>query len=110
MLKEGALGGIEAIFKMHDDNRRLTGTIVIILGPILAAVRFSEAKIEGKVGHAADPHKSTDPILVVSFTLLALQQLILSEVDPLHSHVWLLVFTFTPYFSASMLLYHIKLL
>ncbi|KAL2550856.1 IAA-amino acid hydrolase ILR1-like 3 [Forsythia ovata] len=87
MINEGALGDAEAIFGMHVDFKRPTGTIASLSGPVLAAVCLFEAKIEGKGGHAADPHKSTDPILAVSFTILALQQLISRETDPLHSQV-----------------------
>ncbi|CAA2965809.1 IAA-amino acid hydrolase ILR1-like 5 [Olea europaea subsp. europaea] len=87
MIKEGALGDAEAIFGMHVDFKRPTGTIASISGPVLAAVCFFEVKIEGKGGHAAAPHKNTDPILAASFTILALQQLISREVDPLHSQV-----------------------
>ncbi|CAI9772048.1 unnamed protein product [Fraxinus pennsylvanica] len=87
MIKEGALGDTEAIFGMHVDFKRPTGTIASLSGPVLAAVCFFEVKIEGKGGHAADPHKNTDPIIAASFTILALQQLISREVDPLHSQV-----------------------
>ncbi|XP_022844546.1 IAA-amino acid hydrolase ILR1-like 5 isoform X2 [Olea europaea var. sylvestris] len=87
MIKEGALGDAEAIFGMHVDFKRPTGTIASISGPVLAAVCFFEVKIEGKGGHAAAPHKNTDPILAASFMILALQQLISREVDPLHSQV-----------------------
>ncbi|KAL3846052.1 hypothetical protein ACJIZ3_003455 [Penstemon smallii] len=87
MIKEGALGNAEAIFGMHVDYTEPTGTISSVSGPILAAVCFFEAKIVGKGGHAAEPHNSIDPILATSFAILALQQLISREVDPLQSQV-----------------------
>ncbi|KAL6963376.1 IAA-amino acid hydrolase ILR1-like 5 [Sarracenia purpurea var. burkii] len=87
MIKEGALGDAEAIFGMHIDSTKPTGTIAAISGPVLAAVSFFEARIEGKGGHAAEPHTSVDPILAASFVILALQQLISREVDPLQSQV-----------------------
>lgn len=87
MIKDGALGNAEAIFGMHVDYYRSTGSIATQSGPILAAVSFFEATIEGIGGHAANPHKSTDPIVAASFAVLALQQLISREVDPLHSQV-----------------------
>ncbi|GFY84003.1 IAA-leucine-resistant (ILR1)-like 3 [Actinidia rufa] len=62
MIKEGALGDAEAIFGMHIDSSRSTGSI-------------------------AKPHTSVDPILAASFVILALQQLISREVDPLQSQV-----------------------
>ncbi|KAJ7965223.1 IAA-amino acid hydrolase ILR1-like [Quillaja saponaria] len=87
MIKEGALGDAEAIFGMHIDYINPTGAIASISGPFLAAGCFFEAKIVGNGGHAAAPHVSVDPILAASFTILALQQLISRESDPLHSHV-----------------------
>ncbi|XP_051138123.1 IAA-amino acid hydrolase ILR1-like 5 [Andrographis paniculata] len=87
MIKEGALGDAEAIFAMHVDFQAPTGTITSRPGPFLAAVSFFEAKIVGKGGHAASPHESVDPISAASFAILALQQLISREVDPLHSQV-----------------------
>lgn len=87
MIKEGALGDAEAIFGMHVDYEGPTGSISTLAGPVLAAVCFFEAKIVGKGGHAAEPHNSIDPILAASFAILALQQLISRESDPLNSQV-----------------------
>ncbi|XP_075647575.1 IAA-amino acid hydrolase ILR1-like 5 [Castanea sativa] len=87
MIKDGALHDAEAIFGMHISPILPTGSIDSISGPALAAVCFFEAKIVGKDGHAADPHKNVDPILAASFVILALQQLISRETDPLHSQV-----------------------
>ncbi|XP_077248317.1 IAA-leucine-resistant (ILR1)-like 3 [Tasmannia lanceolata] len=87
MLKEGALGDAEAIFAMHIDPQSPTGTISSHPGPTLAAVCFFQAKIEGQGGHAAEPHCNIDPIVTASFAILALQQLISREADPLHSQV-----------------------
>ncbi|CAK9158258.1 unnamed protein product [Ilex paraguariensis] len=87
MIKEGALGDAEAIFGMHVDYTKPTGSIATISGPCLAAVSFFEAKIEGKGGHAAETHTIVDPILAAAFAILALQQIVSREVDPLQSQV-----------------------
>ncbi|XVF10205.1 hypothetical protein REPUB_Repub07fG0162600 [Reevesia pubescens] len=87
MIREGALGDAEAIFGMHIDYKTPTGSIALLPGSLLAAVSFFEAKIEGVGGHAAGPHQTADPILAASFVILALQQLISREADPLHSQV-----------------------
>ncbi|XP_076948215.1 IAA-amino acid hydrolase ILR1-like 3 [Bidens hawaiensis] len=87
MINEGALGGAEAIFGMHVDFTVPTGTIATLPGPMLAAVCFFVARIQGKGGHAAEPHNAVDPILAASATVLALQQLISRELDPLQSQV-----------------------
>ncbi|XP_075648152.1 IAA-amino acid hydrolase ILR1-like 5 [Castanea sativa] len=87
MIKDGALHDAEAIFGMHISSILPTGIIDSNSGPALAAVCIFEAKIVGKDGHAADPHTNVDPILAASFAILALQQLISRETDPLHSQV-----------------------
>lgn len=87
MIKEGALGDAEAIFAMHNDYTTPTGTISALAGPNLAAVCMFKVKIEGKGGHAAAPHNSVDPVLAASFAILALQQLVSREADPLLSQV-----------------------
>lgn len=87
MIKEGALGDAKAIFAMHNDYTTPTGSITSLAGPNLAAVSVFEAKMEGKGGHAAAPHNSVDPVLAASFAILALQQLVSREADPLLSEV-----------------------
>lgn len=87
MIKDGALDGVEAIFGMHVDYRSPLGTISSHPGPTQAAVCFFEAKIEGKGGNVATPHLNMDPVVATAFAILALQQLISREDDPLHSQV-----------------------
>ncbi|KAK4740448.1 hypothetical protein SAY87_032390 [Trapa incisa] len=87
MIGEGVLGDAEAIFAMHVDYTTPTGSIAVLPGPNTAAVSFFEARIEGEGGHAAVPHKTVDPVIATSFCILALQQLISRETDPLHSQV-----------------------
>ncbi|KAB1228253.1 IAA-amino acid hydrolase ILR1-like 3 [Morella rubra] len=87
MIKEGALQDAQAIFGMHIDCKLPTGSIASISGPVAAATSIFEAKIVGKGGHAAGPHISVDPILAASFAILALQQIISRETDPLNSQV-----------------------
>ncbi|XWS61440.1 hypothetical protein CRYUN_Cryun07bG0125800 [Craigia yunnanensis] len=85
MIREGALGDAETIFGMHIDCKIPTGSIALVPGPFLAAVSFFKTKIEGVGGHAAGPHYTADPILAASFAILALQQLVSREADPIHS-------------------------
>ncbi|KAK7317062.1 hypothetical protein RJT34_00982 [Clitoria ternatea] len=87
MIKEGALQDVEAIFALHIDATTLAGAITSIPGPLTAAGCMFEAKIVGVGGHAASPHQTVDPLLATSFAILALQQLVSRESDPVHSHV-----------------------
>lgn len=92
MIKEGALGDSEAIFGMHIDTETSAGSINSLSGPALAATGKFEVKIMGLGGHAAQPHSAVDPIIAASFSVLALQQLISREIDPLESQVCLFIF------------------
>ncbi|CAL0305373.1 unnamed protein product [Lupinus luteus] len=87
VIKDGALKDAEAIFGFHIDHTTPTGAIASSPGPISAAGCVFEVKIVGEGGHAAFPHKSVDPMLATSFAILALQQLVSREADPLHSQV-----------------------
>ncbi|KAM3324653.1 IAA-amino acid hydrolase ILR1-like 3 [Capsicum chacoense] len=87
MIEEGALDGVKAIFGMHVWPFIPTGIIGSKPGPIMAGAGRFTAIMHGKGGHAAIPHKAKDPILAVSMTVLALQQLVSRETDPLESRV-----------------------
>ncbi|XP_016477586.1 IAA-amino acid hydrolase ILR1-like 3 [Nicotiana tabacum] len=87
MLEEGALNGVQAIFGMHVWPYMPTGTIGSRPGPIMAGAGRFTAIMQGKGGHAAMPHTTRDPILAVSMAVLALQQLVSRETDPLESRV-----------------------
>ena len=87
MLQEGALEKVQAIFGLHVNPHLQTGAISSRPGPILAASGRFLAVIQGKGGHAADPHQSTDPVLAASSAILSLQPLVSREADPLDARV-----------------------
>ncbi|XP_010246184.1 PREDICTED: IAA-amino acid hydrolase ILR1-like 3 [Nelumbo nucifera] len=87
MLQEGALDNIPAIFGLHVLPSLPSGTIASKPGQLLAGSGRFLAIIQGKGGHAATPHKTTDPVLAASLAILALQQIISRETDPLDSKV-----------------------
>lgn len=89
MLEEGALDGFQAMFGLHVWPFMPVGTIGSRPGPIMAGSSRFSAIMQGKGGHAAIPHKTRDPILAVSMAVLALQQLVSRETDPLESRVCL---------------------
>lgn len=87
MLKEGALDGSQAIFGLHVDPSLPTGTIGSKPGPFLASSGRFIASIKGEGGHAASPHRTKDPVLAASMAILALQQIVSRETDPLEAMV-----------------------
>ncbi|OVA07099.1 Peptidase M20 [Macleaya cordata] len=64
-----------------------TGTIASRPGPLMAGAARFVATIQGKGGHAANPHGAKDPVLAASFTILALQQIVSRETNPLEGRV-----------------------
>ncbi|OMO82421.1 Peptidase M20 [Corchorus capsularis] len=87
MIKEGAVDNVQAIFGLHVAPEMPTGTVGSRPGPFLAGSARFVAKIQGKGGHAALPHTAIDPILATSFAILALQQIVSRETDPLQATV-----------------------
>ncbi|XP_057778002.1 IAA-amino acid hydrolase ILR1-like 3 [Salvia miltiorrhiza] len=87
MIKQGALDGVEAIFGLHVDPTLPTGTVSSKPGPMLAGAGRFKVDVQGKGGHAASPHKTTDPVLALAMVVLALQHIISRETDPLESRV-----------------------
>ncbi|ONH95981.1 hypothetical protein PRUPE_7G099800 [Prunus persica] len=87
MIKEGALDNIQGIFGLHIQPLMPVGTIGSRPGPILAGSGRFTVTIHGKGGHAAFPHLATDPILAACSAVIALQQLISRETDPLEARV-----------------------
>lgn len=88
MIKEGALDDIQSMFGMHVWPGMSVGTIASKPGPLLAGSNRFSAVIQGKGGHAAAPHKTRDPVLALSMAILALQQLVSRETDPLEARVF----------------------
>ncbi|KAM7526002.1 hypothetical protein LguiA_015904 [Lonicera macranthoides] len=87
MLRHGVLDDINAIFALHVFPSFPTGVIASRPGPILAGAGLFTATIQGRGGHAATPHKARDPILAASSAVVALQQIVSRETDPLEARV-----------------------
>ena len=87
MLREGILDDVNAIVSLHVLASVPTGEIASQAGPVLAGVGLFTATIKGVGAHGAQPHLSRDPILAASSTIVALQQIISRETNPLESGV-----------------------
>ncbi|KAK9156806.1 hypothetical protein Scep_003380 [Stephania cephalantha] len=87
MLQESALDGIDAMFGLHVSPALSTGSIGSRPGPMMAGSGRFVATIQGEGGHAASPHSTKDPILAASFAILALQQIVSRETNPLQGRV-----------------------
>ncbi|AXV16290.1 amidohydrolase [Neorhizobium sp. SOG26] len=89
MINDGMMEkfGISQVYGMHNEPQLPVGSFAIRKGGIMAAADTFEITINGRGSHAAQPHKSVDPVLVSSHVILALQSVVSRETDPLKSLV-----------------------
>ena len=73
----------DEVYGMHNLPGLPLGQFAIRPGGIMASPDGFDIEIEGRGGHAALPHQSTDPIYIGSLIIQALQGLISRELDPL---------------------------
>jgi len=78
------LGGnnISAVFGLHVSPQLNTGQIGVCAGRFMASSDEIYLKIKGKGGHAAEPHRAIDPIMVAVQLLSALQQVVSRKSNP----------------------------
>jgi hippurate hydrolase len=89
MLKDGLMDRfkIDQVYGMHNGPGLPVGSFAMRTGPIMAATDHVTITIEGKGGHAARPHICIDTVLAGSQLVIALQQIVSRNVDPLESAV-----------------------
>lgn len=82
MIADGAIEGLDAVIALHVDSTTDRGIISLAPGYVLANVDTIFAKIIGKGGHGASPHKTLDPIFMVAPILTALHGIVSRKIDP----------------------------
>jgi amidohydrolase len=89
MIEAGALENpaVEAIAMLHVDSRLEVGTIGIVPGPVNASADELYVDVRGVGGHGAYPHSAVDAIPAAAAIVLALQNVVAREIDPLASAV-----------------------
>ncbi|MDM9621480.1 M20 aminoacylase family protein [Rhizobium sp. S96] len=89
MVKDGMMErfGIEEVYGMHNMPGLPIGQFAIRKGPIMAATDEFTITIKGRGGHAAQPHRTIDPITIGSQMVGNLQMIASRNVDPLRSVV-----------------------
>jgi amidohydrolase len=89
MVEEGVLTrfGIERAYGLHLASAHPVGQLGFREGPFYASSDSIEITIEGKGGHGAAPHLSIDPILVAGEFIVAVQQVVSRQVDPIEPAV-----------------------
>ena len=87
LVAAGVLDGVDAVVGCHLFSDLETGKVVALAGPALAAADVFSARISGKGGHGAMPHKSIDPIPVAAAAITGLQQIVSRETSPIDNVV-----------------------
>jgi hippurate hydrolase len=72
---------------LHVNAEMPAGSVGVVEGWVLANVDSVDVTIRGVGGHGAWPHKTKDPIVLASQTVVALQTIVSREIDPLDSAV-----------------------
>jgi amidohydrolase len=75
--------GVERAYGLHLASAFPTGIVGLREGPFYASSDSIEITIEGAGGHGAAPHLSVDPIYVAGAFIVALQQVVSRQIDPL---------------------------
>ena len=89
MIQDGLMTrfGIDEIYGMHNLPGLAVGQFALRPGPIMAAADRFEIEIEGRGGHAAQPHLTVDPVLVGAHIVTLAQSIVSRSVDPLEACV-----------------------
>ncbi|UCI31797.1 M20 aminoacylase family protein [Mesorhizobium sp. B4-1-4] len=89
MVQEGIMErfGISQVFGMHNSPGIEIGKFGIADGPILAALDEFDIVVKGRGGHAAQPHRTIDPVVIGAQIIMGLQTLVSRYTDPTESLV-----------------------
>jgi amidohydrolase len=78
---------MDAVYGMHNWPGLATGSFAVVAGPMMASSNEFRVVIEGKGGHAAQPHRGVDPVMVAVQVAQAWQNIISRERNPLETAV-----------------------
>jgi amidohydrolase len=87
IVASGAIEGVDAVVGCHLMPNMEVGRIGAIEGPCTASADTFSARIVGRGGHAAFPHKAVDPIASAAQAISSLQHVVSRETPPLDSVV-----------------------
>jgi amidohydrolase len=89
MIRDGLLdwGAVGSAYALHLWTPFPHGTVHVRSGPIMAAQDEFTARILGRGGHGAQPHRAADPIVAATQAIVALQTVVSRSVDPLEAAV-----------------------
>lgn len=82
MIQHGVLEGVNAILGEHVNPTLPVGTAGFCSGTMMASADEIYLHVQGRGGHAAMPHLLTDPVLIASHIIIALQQIVSRQSKP----------------------------
>lgn len=74
--------GVQAIFGLHTNPDYAPGQIAVKPGPLMARPDEFEITIKGVGGHAATPHLTADPIVMMGQVISQFQTIVSRSIDP----------------------------
>ena len=87
IVASGALEGVDEIIGLHLMANVPVGKIGIVYGPVTANSDRFDLVIQGKGGHASQPERAIDPIVIGSQVVANLQQIVSRNTNPLEGLV-----------------------
>lgn len=89
MIEAGAMEdpAVDRVIGFHLWNEAAVGRVGVRSGPVFASADEITIEITGRGGHAAVPHRATDPIAAAAYAITALQTLVSRETAPLDAAV-----------------------
>ncbi len=87
LVDAGIMDGVDVVVGEHLMSPVPTGVVAIQGGPLLAASDGFELTVQGKGGHGASPHQTIDPVIVAAHIVVALQNVVSRQLDPMDTAV-----------------------
>lgn len=82
MVDAGVMQGVDQVISAHVMSTLDTGSIAVLDGPALASSDRFVLRLRGRGGHAANPDRCIDPILVGAQIVTNLQAVVSRNTDP----------------------------
>jgi amidohydrolase len=83
MIEEGALDGVDSVFGLHLWQPMPTGVVGLRAGAMMAQADNFEVIVQGRGGHASQPHLTVDPVMAAANVVIAAQTIVSRFTDPL---------------------------
>ncbi len=76
---------MSAVYGMHNMPGKKLGTISTRPGPFMASEDTFAIEVQGKGGHASQPHQGIDSMLIATFIVQSIQAIVSRNIDPMET-------------------------